>query len=181
MNDNLEHLWIRVLDGDRDAWRQLVELLTPLVMAVARRNGLDQADAEDCVQYTWLSLYRQRESLKEPIALPGWLIRVAVRRSQRMLKSTAAEERRWRECRQPEETPSPDLDIERLQRAGQVRLAIENLDRRCRDLMWALFFESDEISYRDIAERLGIPLNSLGPTRSRCLEKLRMILEDYEI
>lgn len=181
MNDHLEHLWIQVLADDSGAWRRIVELLTPLVMAVARRNGLDQADAEDCVQYTWLSLYRQRQTIKEPAALPGWLIRVAARRSQRMIKSAAAEERRWRECRPIPPTPPPDLDLEELQRASQIRLAVENLDGRCRRLMRALFFDSDDISYRDIAERLGIPLNSLGPTRSRCLAKLKKILEDYEL
>ena len=174
MSDGLEQLWTRVLDGNAAAWRKLVEQLSPLVMAVARRNGLGQTEAEDCVQYTWLSLYRQREDLKQPAALPGWLIRVASRRAKRMLQSDDLERRRRWECRRPEEPVTPDME-----QAAIVRLAVEELAPRCRDLLKALFFEEDEVSYPKIAHRLGIPLNSLGPTRSRCLAKLKKILKGY--
>ncbi len=179
MSDGAEQLWMGVLDGNVAAWRRLVEQLSPLVMAVARRNGLGQTDAEDCVQYTWLSLYRQKKDLRHPAALPGWLIRVASRRAKRMLQSDDLERRRRWECGPPEEPVTPDIDVEALEQAALVRLAVEELAPRCRDLLKALFFEEDEVSYPRIADRLGIPLNSLGPTRSRCLAKLKKILKEY--
>ena len=179
MSDGIEQLWTRVLEGNASAWRKLVETWSPLVMAVARRNGLGQVDAEDCVQYTWFSLYRRRENLKQPAALPGWLIRVASRRAKRMLNSDELERRRRLNYQPAAEPVAPDTNVEALEQAALVRLAIEELPPRCRGLLEALFFSEDEVSYPRIAKSLGIPLNSLGPTRSRCLSKLKKILKGY--
>ena len=71
---NIEHIWKSVLAGDVHAWGELVRVYAALVNTVARRVGLSGLDAEDCAQHTWMSLYRNRRVIKDPQALPAWLI-----------------------------------------------------------------------------------------------------------
>jgi len=82
-------IWQGVLQGDPPSWRTIVERYEALVFTVARRAGLTRADAEDCAQHTWLSLYRTRHTIKDPVALPAWLIRTTHRRALRMAKQQA--------------------------------------------------------------------------------------------
>lgn len=72
--------------------------------------------------------------------------------------------------------PLPDDELLSLERQAHIEIAMRRLDGRCRQLVEALFFAPSDKSYKDIAGALGIPANSLGPTRTRCLNKLRKIL-----
>jgi RNA polymerase sigma factor (sigma-70 family) len=175
---SLENLWRRVRNGDTRAWEELVRTFMRLVLAVARRTGLSQSDAEDCAQYTWYSLYRSRNAVKDPNSLPGWLIRVASRRSRHIIRRDMKENRRRQNSEEPSAPGLPDEEILRFERAALVRLALKQMDPRCRELLTALFLAPAELSYDDIARRLGIPVNSMGPTRARCLAKLRKLLEE---
>lgn len=78
----------------------------------------------------------------------------------------------------PDTALLPDEVIERLERQHAVRRAMEALDERCRILLTLLFYRADPPPYSDIAARLGIPEGSIGPTRARCLEKLRRVLAE---
>jgi RNA polymerase sigma factor (sigma-70 family) len=78
----------------------------------------------------------------------------------------------------PVAVPQPDEAIIELQRKAQIDYALEQLGGKCRELLTEIFYASRETSYKDIAHRLGIPMNSLGPTRMRCLAKLKKILTD---
>jgi RNA polymerase sigma factor (sigma-70 family) len=78
----------------------------------------------------------------------------------------------------PHDGPLPDEEIIRIERTAQLEYAMEQLDDRCHRLLREIFLSHEHATYREIAERLGIPLNSLGPTRSRCLKRLRRILND---
>jgi RNA polymerase sigma factor (sigma-70 family) len=173
----IHRIWESILEGDSTGWRQLVAAYTPLVLTVARRAGLGTSDAEDCVQQTWLSLYRRRKSIKNPTALPAWLIRTSHR------KALTMQRRHIRQTDQPgrqeEVDPAvlPDQVIISLQEAAALRLAVEQLDPRCRRVMTELFLADGNKSYADIARDLKILPNSLGPLRSRCLDKLRKNLE----
>lgn len=178
VDSTIADIWDRVRKDDTIAWEQLVTRYLPLVLAVAHRSGLGRLDAEDCAQYTWQSLYRSRHAIKDPQCLPAWLIRVASRRSKRILLSAARETSRRRESRSQQVPALPDEDLIRFERAAMLQTALSRMEPRCRNLLKALFFSDKEMSYEDIARQLKIPVNSMGPTRARCLEKLRKVLTD---
>lgn len=71
MTKTVSDIWTEVLEGDSGSWTKLVRLLAPLVFTVARRAGLNQSDAEDCVQQTWVALYQGRRNIKDPNRLPA--------------------------------------------------------------------------------------------------------------
>ncbi len=178
MSDNLSDIWARVLRGDQAAWRRLVELLAPLAFSVARRSGLSMPDTEDCVQQTWMDLYRGRERIGDPQSLPAWLIRVTSRKAARIHSRTASYQRARQHAPVPDPGALPDEGLRRLELSAQLRLGLNELGLKCKRLLRAVFFSPGDRSYADIARELGIPVNSMGPTRSRCLSKLRKILED---
>jgi len=175
---SLENLWRRVKAGDSRAWEELVVKFTPLLLAVSRRNGLNQIDAEDCTQYVWYSLYRSRHNVNDPNRLPAWLIRVAARRSGQIIRRGIKEVQRLTHMGKPEAPGLADEDLLRFERAAMVKLALERIDPRCRKLLESLFYSPGEMTYEEIADELNIPVNSMGPTRARCLEKLRRLLEE---
>ena len=175
MNQNLSGLWNRVLAGDHDAWSELVAGHASLVYAVARRVGLEVPDAEDCAQWTWLSLYRQRQKIKDPQAIPAWLIRTTRRRAVRL-----ARDRGQRSHAVPTDEPEAAAEIDPSELAEfrhDLPLALKHLDARCRKLLEHLFLDTPEKSYREAALLLQLDPDTIGPMRSRCLQRLRRILE----
>jgi RNA polymerase sigma factor (sigma-70 family) len=175
---NIEHIWKSVLAGDVHAWGDLVRVYAALVNTVARRVGLSTVDAEDCAQHTWLSLYRNRRVIKDPQALPAWLIRTTHRQAvylyKKRIRTSEAEADRAIE---PQLT-LPDEEVHRLEQRAIIELALGRIDGRCRRLLEQLFFAPDEKSYQQIARELGIAPNTMGPLRSRCLKRLRRILDE---
>ena len=179
MIPDLPKIWSRVVRGDAAAWRQLVEAYSGLVYTVARRVGLAAPDAEDCVQQTWLALYRYRKRIKDPEALPAWLIKTTHRRAvqtfrrfdRRACRSQSAVDDRI------DPTALPDEVICELESTAILEAAVGTLDDRCRKLITGLFLSPKPISYNEVARILGIKPNSLGPLRTRCLQKLKKILK----
>ncbi len=171
-------LWQAILNNNPEAWRQLVERYQSLVYAVCLRSGLPIADVADCFQQTWVSLYKSRNSIKDPIRLSAWLVTTAKRE---VLKAKRLKDRGINidsavELIMP--SVLPDEELEQLERQAQIELAMIRLDNRCRKVLEALFFAPESESYESIARSLGISANSLGPLRQRCLEKLKKILEE---
>lgn len=171
-------LFARWRAGDGRAMDELVRLMTPVLWHVVRSYGLDGALAEDVVQTTWLTLVRRHESILEPRAVSGWLTMCARREAWRVGKAhrradaTEAEEL---EPRLPvresaEQTAARDDETHRLW------TAVAGLDERCRRLLRIIAFE-DRPDYARIAADLAMPVGSIGPTRQRCLRKLRARLE----
>ena len=168
--------------GSREAMNALVTELTPLVWHVARGNGLDQATAEDVVQTVWLSLLRHLDRLVEPRAVAGWLIVATRRESQRA----------WRERNgRPALSTDSALDVpddrwlpepEALQNDRDRRLwqAFGTMSRRCQELL-RLTVLAGRAEYRAVAEALSMPKGSIGPTRGRCLARLRERLEKDDV
>ena len=174
----LHTIWQRVVDGDADAWRLLVHQYAALVCTVAARTGLSTEDAEDCAQQTWMALYRSRESIQDPARLPGWLVKVASRKASRMLHRQARDNKARTVADSTPKGPLPDEELYRLGRHGQLITALAQLDERCRRLLHAVFLSPGDLSYRQIAEELQMPVNSMGPTRARCIEKLKRIFNE---
>lgn len=178
IDSDITTLWESVLCGSQQAWESLVESLAPVVFTVPRRMGLDRADSEEVSQQTWMALYVGREKIKDPVTLPAWLIRVASRKAQRLIHK----QKRQTEIQKSNDSGGsalPDEELLTLEREGVLRLAVPELDERCRKLVMALFFADPPKPYAQIAKDLGLRPNSLGPIRARCLKRLKLILEEY--
>lgn len=178
MTEDIHILWQQVVDDNRAAWAEIVRRYARLVMTVALRAGLDRADAEDCGQQVWLALYRTRASLRDPVRLPAWLIQSTRRRAIRMRQQQSS--RQQVEGASPENEPMrlPDEEVLQLERLAILDIALSRLEPRCRDLLRTLFLAPQTLSYSEIARRLELSPNALGPLRSRCLKRLRKILDD---
>ena len=180
-----ETIWSRAADdflrwraGDARAMDALVETMTPVLWHVVRAYGLAPMLAEDVVQVTWLTLVRRHESIHDAHAVAGWLM-------------TSARREAWRAARQHQRLrPTDDLDLEPMlepdasaedrahidDRDRRLWRAVSVLDERCRRLLRIIAFE-ERPDYAHIARDLNMPIGSIGPTRGRCLAKLRTALE----
>ncbi len=177
MYDSISNIWFGILGKDPACWSQLVHRLSPLVYTVANKSGLQPTEAEDCAQQTWTALYQSRHKIKDPNRIPVWLIRVASREATRIIKSRSRHQSEQPEL--PEHSEGlPDRELELLESAAILKQGMELLGDRCHKLLDAIFLAPEKKKYADIARDLGIPANSLGPTRTRCLNKLRKILEE---
>lgn len=173
-------LFVRWRDGDSRAMDDLVRLMTPLLWHVVRAYGLDSALTEDVVQTTWLTLVRRHETITDPLAVSGWLATCARREAWRVGKQhrrADATEMEELEPRLPahesaEETAAADDEAQRLWGA------VGQLSDRCQRLLRIVAFE-DRPDYARIAQDLSMPVGSIGPTRQRCLGKLRGLLEGH--
>src|SRR4051812_19926777 len=163
--------------GDPGALDRLVRVGTPVLWHVVRAYGLSRESAEDVVQSTWLALVRGGASVREPNAVLGWLTMTARREAWRGGKLAG------REGTAPVETldrggpPGAGPEAPALADAGPRRLwhHVSALSERCRRLLRVIAFE-DRPDYAALATELGMAVGSVGPTRGRCLDKLRSLL-----
>lgn len=169
-------LWQDILAGDDAAWSELVRRYQALVYAVVTRAGLSMADAADCFQQTWVLLFRHRHRLHDPSRLSAWLVTTAKREALRLRRRSDRESGDPAEMEIADHDPLPDETMEQLERQAQLEVALKELDLRCRQVVEAFFFASEDKSYEDIARSFGLSANSLGPVRRRCLERLKQIL-----
>ncbi|NLP84466.1 sigma-70 family RNA polymerase sigma factor [Microbacterium sp. CFH 90308] len=171
-------LFLRWREGDGRAMDELVRLMTPTLWHVVRAYGLDHALAQDVVQTTWLTLVRRHSSVNDARAISGWLTMCArreawrVSRQQRRADPTEVEslEPRLPVHESAEQTAVADDETRRLW------VAVATLNERCQRLLRIVAFD-DRPDYARIAQDLAMPVGSIGPTRQRCLAKLRAVLE----
>lgn len=172
-------IWDAVLSADAEGWRRLVSLYAGLVHTVALQAGLEAADAEDCAQLTWMTLYRKRHSINDPRALPAWLIRTTHRQAVHMARRVSGGKVAAEFFESTRSAPTlPSKVVERLETQAIIDIAMRQLDTRCQKVLHALYLSSDEPPYKEIARLVRVKPNSLGPLRSRCLSKLKKILEN---
>ncbi len=165
-------------DGDRTAWQVLLERYERLVYSIPLNFGLSRSDADDVAQATFSALIRSMGSITDEERLGAWLGTVARRQTWRLV-----EHRR-------REPPVADDRLDRVSTEESVIAHTENLewvhqglakmDRRCRNLLTSLYFSEETPAYTAVAEEFGIPVGSVGPTRARCLDKLRAFLEELQ-
>jgi RNA polymerase sigma factor (sigma-70 family) len=180
MLQSIPDLWAAVVAGDAAAWEQLVRRYNNLVIAVARAHGLAASDLEDCAQQTWMALYSGRDRIKDPARVSGWLVRVAKRKAQRIQLKNHSRLSAESNFDSDHRAPSPEELYGETLESARIQTALELLDPRCRRLLARLFLSDEEWSYQEIAEQMGLSPNSLGPIRSRCLMRLRKILEELD-
>lgn len=167
-----------VLDGHRGAWNELIDRFDPLVTSTLRRYRLRPIDLEDLRQEVWVSVLLHLQELREPRAFPGWI--ATMTRHQAVRWCTSAHRRGEPTdalligdiVRDDAPVASIDDNLVRTEIRSSVRNGLHELPAGDRKLM-LLLFGDDDLSYREISQRLGIPTGSIGPTRARCLQKLR--------
>lgn len=177
----------RCAQGEAAAWRVLVQRYQRLVYAVARRGGLDEHGAADVFQTVFMRLLEALPRIKQPDRLQAWIVTTAkrevfllIKRGRRTESMTGTpdaqgESNEWDVA---DEAPLPEEMLGELQQLHALRLGLDRLDKRCRDLLELLFVDDeDRLPYEEISARLGMPAGSIGPTRSRCLGKLRALTE----
>ena len=166
----------RARNGDNQAWDALVGRYAPLIWSICRRHGLGGADTEDVAQNVWLTLVNQLGTLRDPASLPGWLATTTRRECGRLVRAAP----RARETGHADGTqaiaddhaPAAEEELLAAERHAALREALTHLPPCCRQLI-ALLAQDPAPSYAQVSARLGIPAGSIGPSRARCLDKLR--------
>jgi DNA-directed RNA polymerase specialized sigma24 family protein len=149
--------------GDQEAWEQLIRRYQRLVYSIPLRAGLDDDSAAEVFQRVFTVLFEKLDTLAQPERLRSWLVTTARR------ESIVASKRQRRTTRFPE---SED-DAESIDLPDPGLLPGEELER-----LELLFFRSDSPPYAEVAAALGMREGSIGPTRARCLEKLRSRVDE---
>ena len=176
--DSDAELVARCLDGDEAAWHALVDRHSPLVVAVARRAGLNETDADDVHQTVWRAAVEGLGTIRDPHSFPRWIARTTHFQSMRLLRGYAVARRAAPHVARADIDDVLPVDIvEQLELRRRVQDALGRLGGRCESLLRALYSEGDDSSYAEIGRRLGMPIGSIGPTRARCLNKLEQLLE----
>ena len=179
-NPRPELLVARCLAHEEAAWSEFVERYANLIYATILRVQLPEEDVEEAFQSSIVAIHKQLPKLREPERLASWIVGIAHRQAINRIRV------RTRDLTVPDvdlETHVADLELpdserSRLIEIQQVREAVEHLTGRCRVLLHSLFFEDPPPDYETISRRDGIPIGSIGPTRARCLDKLRTFLEE---
>ncbi|NNC11322.1 sigma-70 family RNA polymerase sigma factor [Planctomonas sp. JC2975] len=166
------------LDGDRTAIVRLVQAMNPVLWHVVRAYRLDEATAKDVVQETWARFVRGYVAIEDPTAVAAWLTVTARReawRTMKRLSDAMPVEPVQLEPRLDAAPSAEDAAVRRMTDADLWR-CVRMLSTRCQRLLRIVAFD-DKPDYRRIAEETGMRIGSIGPTRSRCLERLRDALE----
>jgi len=168
-------LVMRARNGDEPAWAALVERYAPLIWSICRKHRLDDSDAADVGQNVWLHLVDQLDKIRDPAALPGWLVTTTRRECERISRSarvTHAPGHALDAAQIPDDQASTAEQVLVAERHAALRQALVHLPSCCQRLL-VLLIEDPPIPYAEISTTLGIPVGSIGPTRLRCLDKLR--------
>lgn len=169
---NLGEVCLRAAGGDQRAWALLVRGSTGLVLAVARRYRLDDADAWDVSQATWLALTRRLPTLRDPAGLQAWLVTTARRQAVRVVVRRKLDlDRNPEEAGCPAER-SPESLLMSLECRRAFWRAFDDLPKRHRQLLWLLVTRPD-LTHAELAAELRIAPGSVGPLRARCFARMR--------
>ena len=164
-------------EGSEDALGELVTEFSPLLWHVARSAQLSAADAEDVLQTVWTRLLAHLDDIRDSAALAGWLVTTTRREAWRVRdagrKQLAADDEFFTALPDPGPELEEQVVIEDERRA--LWRAIGRLPRRCQELLRIIAFVPRP-DYAAVAAELGMPIGSVGPTRGRCLAKLRALL-----
>lgn len=168
--------------GDEAAWETLVMRYQRLIYAIPVRSGMDDYQAAEVFQRVFTKLVEYLPRIEQPDRLQAWLVTTTKRETWRFSKQEQ------RTLSIPDlvdeedgaglmaETPLPDEVIQELEEQHLVRTALQEIDERCQNLLTLLFYRDGPPSYAEIAQKSGVPEGSIGPTRARCLQKLKKVL-----
>ena len=162
--------------GDQYAWDALVERYAPLVWSICRRHQLSRADADDVGQTVWLRLVDQLDKIRDPAALPGWLVTTTQRECRRLRRAAQRPPQPGYlpgiENTADDHAQTAEQGLLIAERQAALRAASADLPPCCQRLL-GLLTEDPPVPYAQISAQLGMAIGAIGPARSRCLHKLR--------
>jgi len=167
------------LQGSEEAWSLLIDKYKALIYSIPVKYGLPSQDAADVFQATCAELLARLPELREPRALPKWLMQVAHhecyrwKRQQQRLVSRDGEA----DLPEPETPPIAESVMQQTQEEQMLREAMNVLSAQCRRLVELLFFETPSRPYAEVAKELGLAVGSIGFTRQKCMERLHRQLD----
>lgn len=165
--------------GEARAWDGLMQRFGPMVTAVARSCRLNEADVGDVHQLTWLRLVEHIDRIEQPERVGAWLATTARRESLRVVRAKSRVSFDYEGLLQRADPTAAALDAGPLaeERSEAVQRAFAKLPPHCQRLL-SILASSDPPSYKEISKALSMPIGSIGPTRGRCLEHLRRIMQE---
>ena len=166
------------VEGRAECWAALIDRYRRLIYSVPRRFGLHADHADEIFQRTCISLFDSLSGLRNIDRITGWISVTAANHARMMIRAN-----RRRTDADPEwfdegiDEPPAD-ELARVEEAALLRASLNRIDARCRRLLEVLYFDRESLGYDAISKRLGMPRGSIGPTRARCLDKLRRQLQE---
>ncbi len=167
--------------GQVEAWQGLLDKYERIVFAIPRRYGLSVDDAADVTQLTFTILVESIDKLPEDSKLGGWLTTVARRHTWRLLERNRRQGvGKYVTLDEGTLTPAGgDTDtLENWELNEWLDQELSKISEFCRNLLFALYLDPGQPSYAEVATRLGMAIGSVGPTRMRCLERLRRMMDE---
>lgn len=185
MFQNDEELVEACRRGDESAWETIVYKYQNLLFSIPRRAGLGQDLASDVLQEVFTTLFEKLHTIEKPQFLRAWLVTTTqhktihlIQRETRGKPKSIDDDESEIAFEIPDSKILPDENLIQLEREAHIEEALGKIDERCRRLLTMLYLEQEKTPYAEIAERVNIPLGSIGPTRARCLQKLTKLLTD---
>lgn len=175
-----ERLVRECCQGNQAAWSALIDRYKNLIFSIPIKFGLSREDAADVFQAVCAELVGGLPRLREPKALPKWLMQTTFHQCLRWKKDriVLVEDIEAMDFQQDASDETlPEAMVYRLQKEQSIREAVQGLSPRCGRIVRMLFFETPARPYQEVAEELGIATGSIGFIRGRCLKKLRQALE----
>lgn len=177
------------LDGHREAWNAIVVRLERVVWKAVNMMTSDVEVRNDAFAATWLRLAERLDTIREPEKLPGWLTTTATNEVRQILRQRHRQHRSLTESWSTTATVGDLVDtltgdagehsdgLEADEQRREVRAAFGRLDEHCREIIAMLVLADPPVPYDEASEALGRPVGSLGPSRRRCLDKMRTLLD----
>jgi len=168
------------LSGNEEAWSLLIDKYKALIYSIPVKYNLSWQEAADVFQATCTELLVRLPELREPRALPKWLMQVAHHECQRLKRMNQRVVSRDAEPNllEPQIPPIAESLMQQTQEEQMLREAMMVLTPQCRRLVELLFFETPSRPYTEVAAQLGLAVGSIGFTRQKCIERLRRQLTE---
>ena len=164
------------IEGDGRAWEVLVRRYRRLVWSIALTRGLKEDEAEDAFQETWIRVHGALGTLRQVESLTGWIASVARSQVSRVHRGRKRDRKAAEEMEGRARIAAAGDSADEAERFQEVSAAVDRMAGRCRDLLRMLYGE--EASYDAVMKRMRMARGSIGPTRARCLEKLKGLVEE---
>ena len=171
----------RVCAGDLAAFVSLMRRYNRRVYRSVRSVLLDEAEAEDAVQETWLAVYRHLGQLESHVAFASWLTRIAVRSAlarvgkEHLLESLDVLD----EMHQPPDTPAPEDVLHNKQVSTLLEHAMDALPPSYRVTL--MLRDIEQMNTAEAAQALGVTEENLRIRLHRARSALReKLLGEFE-
>jgi RNA polymerase sigma factor (sigma-70 family) len=169
------------LDGNEVAWSALIDRYKNLIFSVPIKYRFSREEAADVFQMVCLELLSELANIREPKALPKWILMVTAHKCYHLKNQDKRHREKnagFAETLEIALPPEAEVIVQQGENEQQVREAITSLPPRCQDLIRMLFFEEPSRPYDEVAQMLGLARGSIGFIRQRCLDRLRRRLDE---